>query len=1008
MLGHGGQRACHTLPKTTLKKNLPPCDMRLKRRVLQTSPISPLSLLDSSPYPLHSLATPAGRTTPGSNFLARCRTLLVIPVSPHLLLGTLSNLYQFYCSYPADEVNLTETTEIKAPQATFSPGMTIDQNGVLYLCSADNAIYRLEPGNDHVELFGGVPGRDGGGVGANGKLLKAGEAYPMAANFENSDSASAAPLHHLPRTNSNGALGLHGYGKFTRIFSLDAIGTPGYIWVADYDAHVLRKIDCQNDYVMAMVGRAGSGGSYDGDVSDARLSHPRSIIATTILSMSNAFGPSSAPSLPSHSTHTSKKSKSNHSIHHGSSRASSAASTPQVHHKTTTHHGQVNPSDGSETVLFMASGTSQLRRVDLRTNKVSTLKLKSNNYEAMISSGESSVNDLFNPSLVHPLLGARSSSSPPNSASSRTSSNMPSSSSRSTSASLPTSPHATNPNAASIIESTPLDFNKPTTNNPCTTWAHTSRQATWRINLETGDCSVLSDKYLYPLVCFEENIVLVVEGIRDWEYNACISVAYCPPANEDDTGLNDTPVTLKQLGNLPGNWLDKKARFTYCHLTNMLYAWNITNGSLVRFSNVLPADLLHELAPSNGYVSDLSPLLGSPIPHNLLVHHAASKRSWNLHSDVLSCHAGLETKDRLRKLEATIHTSSLPASSINALINYLYHKRIDTTDLNKACTETCHVIALCEAVGLDTRFLASELATRIVAKMSNDSICQQLLAAWFNKDIEWSETSAVIVILVERIRKHAQAVTFLSSFDTLDLNDIPPARIAKRTAIVTHLISPATSLKQPTLSTFPPTIPAISLSTVGKASSKTGTEKNPTRYLSAPTDFVFCIQGQLQAGFVVANGWRLYPRWHWFARMINAGLEEASTRVVYMPSWMTPTILLAILSAPHGTSHTHLSHLTIEEMTKILQHGRELGLLDANGSAVSVFKTIIKRCCDKVFEPLDHSNCFRMLGRLVQIGIEEKIEEALSFISTHRDQLSIKHIVLLDSDLIEMVKKRLQ
>lgn len=881
--------------------------------------------------------------------------------------------------------------------------MTIDQNGVLYLCSADNAIYRLEPGNDHVELFGGVPGRDGGGVGANGKLLKAGEAYPMAANFENPD---AAPLHHLPRTNSNGALGLHGYGKFTRIFSLDAIGTPGYIWVADYDAHVLRKIDCQNDYVMATVGRAGSGGNYDGDVSDARLSHPRSVIATTIMSMSNAFGPSSAPSFP---TNTSKKGKSHHHHQNGSSssaRSSSTTSSPNPHHRSV-HQSQINATDGSETVLFMASGTSQLRRVDLRTNKVSTLKLKSNNYEAMISSGESSVNDLFNPSLVHPILGGRSSSSPPNSASSRSPSHSSSSSLLGTHSSLPTSPRAVNPNAATSVVSSLLDFNKPTSN-PCTTWAHTSRQATWRINLETGDCSVLSDKYLYPLVCFEENVVLVVEGIRDWEYDISISVAYCPPASEDDNGLNDTPVTLKRLGNLPGIWLDKKARFTYCHLTNMLYAWNITNGTLVRFSNVLPADLLHELAPSNGYVSDLSPLLSSPIPHNLVVHHAASKRSWNLHSDVLACHAGLETKDRIRKLEATVQSSPLPASSINALINYLYHKRIDTTDLNKACTETCHVIALCEAVGLDTRFLANELATRIVAKMSNDAICQQLLTAWFNRDIEWSETSAVIVILVERIRKHAQATTFLSSFDSLDLSDLPPARIAKRTAIVTHLISPATSLKQPTLSTFAPTIPAISLSIVGKASSKTGTEKNPTRYLSSPTDFVFCIQGQLQAGFVVANGWRLYPRWHWFARMINAGLEEASTRVVYMPTWMTPTILLAILSAPHGTTHTHLSQLTIEEMAKILQHGKELGLMDPAGSAVSVFKALIKRCCDKVLEPLDHSNCFRMLTRLVQIGMEEKVEEALSYITTHQDQLSIKHIVLLDSELIEMLKKRLR
>lgn len=961
-----------------------------------------------------------------------------------------------------DEVNLTEGTEIKGPQALFSPGMSVDQNGVLYLCSAENAIYRLEPGKEHLELYGGVPGRDEGGVGANGKLMKATEAFSVGTGFANGNGDST-----LPRSNSNGGGGHHGYGKFTRILSLDAIGTPGYIWVADYDAHVIRKIDCQNDYVMTAIGRAGSGGTYDADVSEARLFNPRSVIATTISSMSYQSGPNSAPvsssnqlgsltpptataspkksggrpqhrnnaSLPSHAPPASVLSPTAVSL---SARTSS--SPISSYHTGSSHHNQYHSStEGIDTVLFMASGNSNLRRVDLRTNKVSTLKLKPNHYEAMISSGESSVNDLFHPSLVHPISNGKSVlpplNTPPSPPSSETSDSALRSSSQGSHSSFTSTASSTQARAVSsssngalssyqgqgdIMTSkgssgdsqsshhstsiqSPLVFPKPS---PCTTWAHTSRQATWRINLETGDCSVLSDKHLHPLICFEENIVLVVESIRDWEYDLCISVALCPSAGEN--GLNDTPVTLKRLAKLPGDWLDKRARFTFCLLTNMLYAWNISNGLLVRYSNVLPADLLHELAPSNGYTSDLSSLLTSPIAHNLVITHAASKRSWNLHSDVLACHAGLETKDRIRKLESTLQSSPLPASSIHALIQYLYFKSIDTSDFDKACTETCHVIALCEAIGLDTRYLVNELATRIVAKMSNEAVCHQLLSAWFNKDIEWNETSAVIVILVERIRKHSPASTFLSSFDSVDLSGMLPSRIAKRTALITHLISPATPLKQPTLSTFPPTIPDVSLSIVGKTSSKSTHEKNPAKYLRSDTDYAFCIQDNRHAGFVIANGWKLYPRWQWFARLVNAGLEEAKTRIIHMPAWMTSNTLLAILSAPHGTAHTQMTHLAVEEMTSILQHGKELGLLDSAGNAAPVFKILVKRCCDKVLEPLSNANCFKMLNRLVQIGMEDKVEEALSYISTHKDNLSIKNIILLDAELIEILKERLK
>lgn len=90
----------------------------------------------------------------------------------------------------------------------------------------------------------------------------------------------------------------------------------------------------------------------------------------------------------------------------------------------------------------------------------------------------------------------------------------------------------------------------------------------------------------------------------------------------------------------------------------------------------------------------------------------------------------------------------------------------------------------------------------------------------------------------------------------------------------------------------------------------------------------------------------MYLRWTWFRRMMHLkDFEEARTRIVHLPSWVTPNICTAVLDSVMGEFE---GELTDEEACTVLINGGELDLVNLEGEPYPPFSTLLAYCQAKV------------------------------------------------------------
>lgn len=485
---------------------------------------------------------------------------------------------------------------------------------------------------------------------------------------------------------------------------------------------------------------------------------------------------------------------------------------------------------------------------------------------------------------------------------------------------------------------------------------------------------------------------------------------------------------------MEGKW-SNNCIFKLCLATNTLYGWNGMDSHLRAYKEFLPTIFLETLrtatmAPSSAPKSnpnmflragtDLSKLLTSrSVPHDLELTHKLSQHTWQLHYGVLACHPGLETQLEVAIFLDIIANSLLPEDSIEALIAYLYFKTFVLEDINKSCTEICHAICIAEEIGLDIDFMIrSTLESQILQSMTGKEIALLMTTLWFEEKITRQAKKRVLSVLGERVRRlgSAEFLCYLDCFSfpenlTVKESSLATAELiaylwARQSQTMSFVATTSTSSLTQTYFLRPTNPQPTRIPAVPIEWNKTAQSKDELLALSV-TDYIFVIDGQPEIGYLVGKGWLMYPQWAWFARLVDAALNESKTRTIEMPSWMTPQLLLAIVGAPHGHDE-FVRGLSTDEMMLALEYSRFLDFLDAEGSPVPCFRNLIDWCKKCVLEPIHERNVFAMLTRYHRLDMKAELEVAIQYIVQKKTTLPIDKLGTLESELVLQVVARLR
>lgn len=378
---------------------------------------------------------------------------------------------------------------------------------------------------------------------------------------------------------------------------------------------------------------------------------------------------------------------------------------------------------------------------------------------------------------------------------------------------------------------------------------------------------------------------------------------------------------------------------------------------------------------------DLSDMLtNSPIVGDVLVKHGFSGETWLLHSEVLKIHFDGDCDFLTRALAGTF----MPRESVFALILAMYCQPLSNPkDLQKSALMASHVIFLWRQLGLfNIDALYYEFATTIVSQMPAEIACASLLDIWSDDLVTWELTDEIVLILTSFVRERCRAEFLSFASDS----KLVPKRLVPLVSVITTG-APCHSLRMPT---YVPALPEVRLSwrktrseLEAPVSSAPATSEAPVdnaeSLIRHPTDFVFGFDetSEFRHCWIVASAVYVWPQWNFFRRLLESSLAEASSRVVRMPSWVTASILLSILNMMHHTSAPSFI-LTNQEALTLLEHARELELVDTLGVPLGSFVPLLQKCYDHSFPPWSETNILSHYANFHRLGMDTKMTELAS------------------------------
>lgn len=375
---------------------------------------------------------------------------------------------------------------------------------------------------------------------------------------------------------------------------------------------------------------------------------------------------------------------------------------------------------------------------------------------------------------------------------------------------------------------------------------------------------------------------------------------------------------------------------------------------------------------------DLSSILGSALNDDLVIQHSITKRLWVVHREVLRIHTDADLDEVVRQISG----SFFPEATVDALIRYLYCQPLaNPADLENSSHLASHIIFLWRYLGFfNIEFLLFEYANTIVHNMPADVACSSLLKMWSDEFANWNLEDEPVKILTSYVRERCRQ-DFLNAASDCDLPSkrLVPLVSNVTSALIAHMtVDPA----------YSPSLPGLRLdwrrtrideSIAGSNFEDTqegALVDSPEKLLRNPTDFVFGFDSSspYRHCWIVASGVYLFPQWQYFKRLVTSALAEASTRIIRMPHWVTANILLSILRPMHCGKSPSFILLDAEALT-LLEHARELELVDDAGAPVGCFVNLLNKCFDHSFPPTSDANILLHYTKFSRLRMDPKLDE---------------------------------
>lgn len=367
---------------------------------------------------------------------------------------------------------------------------------------------------------------------------------------------------------------------------------------------------------------------------------------------------------------------------------------------------------------------------------------------------------------------------------------------------------------------------------------------------------------------------------------------------------------------------------------------------------VLSSQPVHRLP-----ASDYSSLIDSEIlPGDLLLTHEDSGKTWLVHHHLIR---SIWRYPDVEKLKLAVQNSKLPMDVLDAFVRLL-HRQDVFQGLKKSATLS---------LALDLLFIGRECEIPLhtllpdfdglLEEVAHSELCLRFINTWNNPATPWSIQDFVMISLGFYVSHHC-----MNSFKLL--HESRSTESSRDHAELLEFVTECGNITQPLQSDLAykssygfladqvwwfPLRPA-SYSThqwvcsiedvfelqASKSSENSSSNPELRTALSPMTLIVLTSEPVATPIHTVVA----YCRWHWFQRLMSVKwCEEARTRLIRLPAWVTPNLCKAILESVVSELQVRL---TPEEVCTLLEFGDELELFDQDGNALPPFGPLYKYC----------------------------------------------------------------
>ena len=138
-------------------------------------------------------------------------------------------------------------------------------------------------------------------------------------------------------------------------------------------------------------------------------------------------------------------------------------------------------------------------------------------------------------------------------------------------------------------------------------------------------------------------------------------------------------------------------------------------------------------------------------------------------------------------------------------------------------------------------------------------------------------------------------------------------------------------------------------------------------------------------------GWILFPQWHYFRRLLDSGMQEATSRIITLPNNFPKRLLQNIIRLCHAMNPKPLKHY--ENAIFAIDSGAEFELIDnATKRPLPPFQSLAKQALEVLDKPLTEENCVQQLNIHAKVNIKVETERIVRYIAKRWPRIAQTHL----------------